>query len=167
MEVQDKLAEIVRYVERARAMPMSGAVVVNRTELLHLLAELRYLLPPSLEEAAQLLAERQRVLDEAYATAEDIVTEAHLEQEHIVSGSRVNAAALEQARAIVTGARDEADALRRDIDDYVDAKLANFEVVLGKLLASVRQGRDRLQGASPYDQLAPENQDRGSASAAE
>lgn len=107
------------------------------------------------------------MLDEAYAEAEGIVAEAHLEQERIVSGSQVNAAALEQARAIVTAARDEADALRRDIDDYVDAKLANFELVLGKLLVSVREGRDRLQGASPYDQLAPENQDRGSGSAAE
>ncbi len=173
------LAVIWRTVESRTSSPSCGTSrrrarclcparrLSNRAELLDSLAELRSLLPLSLEEAGQLLAERRRVLDEAYAAADGIVAEAHLEQEHIVSRSRVSAAALEKARAIVTAARDEADALRRDIDDYVDAKLANFEVVLGKLLASVREDRDRLQGASPYDQLAPENQDRGSPSAAE
>ena len=34
MDVHDKLDEIVKYIESARAMPMSSSSVVNRTELL-------------------------------------------------------------------------------------------------------------------------------------
>ena len=42
-EVHGKLAEITQLVEGARAMPMSASCVVNRADLLALLAELEAL----------------------------------------------------------------------------------------------------------------------------
>ena len=35
--------------------------------------------------------------------------------------------------------------MRAEVDDYVDTKLANFEVVLDKTLAAVNRGREKLQ----------------------
>jgi hypothetical protein len=34
--------------------------------------------------------------------------------------------------------------MRSEVDDYVDAKLANFEIVLNKTLAAVLRGREKL-----------------------
>jgi hypothetical protein len=36
--------------------------------------------------------------------------------------------------------------MRMEVDDYVDAKLANFEVILRKTLAAVEHGRDKISG---------------------
>ena len=43
--------------------------------------------------------------------------------------------------------------MRQEVDDYVDAKLANFEIVLNKTLAAVQRGREKLQGRGEMEQL--------------
>jgi hypothetical protein len=43
-------------------------------------------------------------------------------------------------------ARLRAREIRMEAEDYVDAKLASFEVVLQKTLAAVVKGRESLQG---------------------
>jgi hypothetical protein len=44
--------------------------------------------------------------------------------------------------------------MRREIDDYVDGKLANFEVVLHKTLQAVDKGRAKISGRHELDSLA-------------
>jgi hypothetical protein len=43
--------------------------------------------------------------------------------------------------------------MRRETDDYVDAKLANFEVALHKTIAAVQKGRDKIRGRHDYEEL--------------
>ena len=43
--------------------------------------------------------------------------------------------------------------MRREVDDYVDTKLANFEVVLTRTLGAVERGRDKLRGRREHDEL--------------
>ncbi|MDX6222340.1 MAG: hypothetical protein QOD91_1394, partial [Frankiales bacterium] len=50
-------------------------------------------------------------------------------------------------------AREEAAGMRREVDDYVDTKLANFEVVLTRTLGAVERGRDKLRGRRESDDL--------------
>jgi hypothetical protein len=45
--------------------------------------------------------------------------------------------------------------MRRETDDYIDAKLAMFEITLQKSLQIVDRARDRLHGQI-YQDLAPE-----------
>lgn len=45
----------------------------------------------------------------------------------------------------------EAEELRRETDDYVDQKLAGFEIALQKTLASTHRGRERLTTMQPND----------------
>jgi hypothetical protein len=62
--------------------------------------------------------------------------------------------ARQQAATLLEDARTEADRLRHEVDDYVDGRLANFEVVLEKIIDAVRRGRGRLVGSTAYDRLA-------------
>jgi hypothetical protein len=43
--------------------------------------------------------------------------------------------------------------MRREVDDYVDTKLANFEVVLTRTLGAVERGRDKLRDRRETDEL--------------
>src|SRR5579871_5404402 len=63
MDVQDKLAQIIRLVEDARAMPMSASCLVNREEMLAELDELRALLPEQLQQADVVLSDRDAVVE--------------------------------------------------------------------------------------------------------
>lgn len=155
MRVHDKLAELGALVEDARAMPMSASCILNRGEVLALLDEIQRALPEDLERAGQLLADREIVIDVGRQEAARLVAEGRQERQRLVAGTEVAQEADEEAERIITTAQTDAVALRAEVDDYVDAKLANFEVVLNKTMQAVIRGRDRLRGARDEDALDP------------
>ena len=97
MDVNDKLDEIVKYVESARSMPMSSSSVINRTELLGQLEALREMLPATLDEADKLLGEREQVLAQAQADADALKTASQEERDRLIADHEILAAA--QTRA--------------------------------------------------------------------
>ncbi|MFF2850423.1 cell division initiation protein [Streptomyces sp. NPDC058001] len=146
MDVQKKLDEIVTAVGSARSMPMSASCVVNRAELLALLEEVREALPGSLAQAEELIGGREQLVAQARHEAERIIEGAHAERGSLISDTEVARTSHNEAERIVSEARQEAEEIRAEADDYVDSKLANFEVVLTKTLGSVGRGREKLLG---------------------
>jgi cell division septum initiation protein DivIVA len=89
-----------------------------------------------------------------------MITEAERERERIMSDSEVFKLGKREAERILAAAQAEAEGLQKDADDYVDGKLANFEVTLQRTLEAVRRGRERLLGRSALDSLGSEEVDR-------
>ena len=156
MDVHDKLDELTAMVEGARSMPMSASCVVHRGEVLALLEEVRGLLPEEFRHAQMLLADRESVVDEGRREASRLREVAEEERLSLTSETEVVRVARQEAERIRTEALAEAATMRTEVDDYVDTRLANFEVVLDKTLAAVHRGRDKLRGRSPRLGLAGE-----------
>jgi vacuolar-type H+-ATPase subunit H len=146
MDVHDKLAELRRAVEDARAMPMSASCMVNRAEVLSLIDGVAAALPDDLSKADSLLGDRDTVIDMGRREAERLVERARDEQRRLVSQTEVAKEAEEEAGRILAAAQKQAEDVRAEADDYVDGKLANFEVVLTKTLHAVGRGRERMRG---------------------
>ncbi|MFJ3225268.1 ATP synthase F0 subunit B [Streptomyces sp. NPDC086783] len=160
MDVQKKLDEIVASVSGARSMPMSASCVVNRAELLSMLEELRQALPGSLAQAQELIGGREQLVEQARQEAERIIENAHAERGSLISDTEVARRSQNEADRILAEARQEAEEIRAEADDYVDSKLANFEVVLTKTLGSVGRGREKLLGTGPgLDEQGYEDED--------
>lgn len=140
MDVHAKLADIRTSIVQARAMPMSTSALVDRERLLAAVDELSGLLHEALRDSDRLLGERDAVLDAARSEAGAIVAAAERERTSLVAEHDVSA-----------GSRQEADALRRETDEYVDERLATFELTLTRTLEAVRRGRERLQHRSDLD----------------
>lgn len=155
MDVHSKLDELTGIVNEARSMPMSASCIVNRTEVLGLLDEVRELLPEELHHAEAVLEEREAVVDDGRREAERVLEDARNEQARLVSEQEVVLEAHRQAAQILADARELSVSMRTQTDDYVDAKLANFEVVLGKTLAAVTRGREKLRDRSELADLDP------------
>ena len=151
MDLHEKLDELTGIVEQARSMPMSASCVVNRGEVLELLAEIRSLLPEEFRHAQMLLADRESVVDEGRREAQRLINLAEEERLAMTSETEVVSEARRQAHRIRSDAVDEAETMRREVDDYVDTKLANFEVVLEKTLGAVRRGREKVSGRTATD----------------
>ena len=158
MDVHAKLAEIRAAIESARSMPMSSSAVVNRAELLSMLDELRAALEQAFVESRRVVADREGVVDEGRREADLIVHEAENERDRLVSTTEVYRLAQHQAEKLLADTKAETDALRAETDDYVDAKLANFEITLERTLDAVKRGRERLSGTA-FSQLTPEAAD--------
>lgn len=146
MDVQKKLDEIVDTVGSARSMPMSASCVINRAELLAMLEEVRAALPNSLAQAQDVIGGRDRMVEEARQEAERIIESAHAHRGSLISDTEVARKSQQEADRILEEARREAEEVRAEADDYVDSKLANFEVVLTKTIDSVDRGREKLLG---------------------
>ncbi|MXG25420.1 cell division initiation protein [Streptomyces sp. YIM 132580] len=146
MDVQKKLDEIVEAVGNARAMPMSASCVVNRAELLAMLEEVREALPGSLAHAQELIGGQEQFAEQARQEAERIIQSAHAQRSSLIAETEIARQSQSEADRILSEARREAEEVRAEADDYVDSKLANFEVVLTKTIGSVDRGREKLLG---------------------
>ena len=49
---------------------------------------------------------------------------------------------------------------RREVEAYIDGRLATLEVILTKTMDAVARGRERLEGADDKDVLAQLNADK-------
>jgi cell division septum initiation protein DivIVA len=159
VDVHEKLDELSRLVEDARSMPMSASCIVNRAELLGVLEELRELLPEEFRHAQLLLDDREAVVEEGRREAQRVIVEAEVERDRLTSETEVAAAAVRASEQMHIAAMEEAQTMRAEVDDYVDSKLANFEVVLDKTMAAVRRGREKLRGRTAHDHFAGPNDD--------
>lgn len=169
-DAQAKLDAIVAMVEQAKTKPLSGTVVIPRTDLLDALQELRKELPEQLAEAQKVLRERRSLVEAARAESERLLSEARRQSERTVDEARRNsermlesarqerqalvdeasvlAEAEDDAEQMIAEARGEALRMRAETDDYVDASLARFEALLEHTLATVGRGRDKLRQLS-------------------
>lgn len=143
MKVQALVSDAIAMMEAAKAMPLSQSCIVNRTEFLEILDEIDAALPAELSQAHTLLKEREMVIEDAHNEAARIVQLARAEAAVLVSQERVYKDALAEVERL----RDANDAeilrKRRELDDYVDAKLGAFEAALVKTLSAVKTGRER------------------------
>ena len=154
MDVETCIDQLEQLLADARPVPLSTSVMVPRPQMEAALRELRACLPEELRQARWLLKEQEQLLRQAAREAEQIREDAHVEQQRLVQEAEVLRVAEREAERIVEDAREAARALRLESEDYVDAKLAGFEVVLTRTLRTVTGGRERLRGRLTTDELA-------------
>jgi F0F1-type ATP synthase membrane subunit b/b' len=149
-------------VDSARTMPMSASVLVNRDEAIDLLDEAIQVLPEELRHARWLLKERDEYLAQARRDAEDILEESRVHAERMVERTEVAREARRVAQQVVAHAEADSRRIRHEAEDYIDQKLAAFEVVLERIMQTVVRGREQLQAV-----VAPLHAEEGDAEPAD
>jgi cell division septum initiation protein DivIVA len=154
VDVQERLDELSVLIEDAKAMPLSASCLVNRSQVLDLIEEIRQLLPESVHRADELLADREAVVQDGRREADRLLEKARADADRMVSEHEVYLAAVEEADALTRQTAADTANMRKETDDYIDAKLATFEITLQKTLQTVDRGRERLR-SQMYQELAP------------
>lgn len=145
VDVEELLLQLRELVETARSVPMSASVMVNQDEIIGLLEEISGAMPEELRRARWLLKEREEFLAQSRRDAEEIIEAARVQAARMVERTEIVREARRTSQLVV----DEADAtsrqLKHEAEDYIDQKLASFEVVLERTMQTVHKGRERLQ----------------------
>jgi hypothetical protein len=144
-DLETLLRELREIVDTARTMPMSASVLVNREETLEIVDEALAAMPEEIRHARWLLKEREEFLAQARRDAEDIVEAARVQAERMVERTEVAREARRVAQQVIAQAEADSRRLRHEAEDYIDQKLASFEVVLERTMATVEKGREQLQ----------------------
>ena len=122
--------------------------MVDRDELLDLLDELRAQLPVEVKRAQELLAAREKFVDDAKRDVERMMRQAELEARTKVSDSEVLYAAKEKARQIISHAEERSRQLYQVTNEYAEDALARTEEAVQAALDEVKQSRVRFRTAS-------------------
>ena len=100
---------------------------------------------------------REAVVQDGRREADRILERARAEADRLVSEHEVYLSAVAEADALERQVITETGRMRQETDDYIDAKLATFEITLQKTLQTVDRGRERLR-SQMYQELAPADQ---------
>ena len=122
--------------------------LVDRDEVLDLLEELRAQLPVEIKRAQELLAAREKFVEEAKRDVERMMRQAELDAKTKVSESEVIYAAKEKARQIVGRAEERSRQLYQVANEYAEDALARTEEAVQAALDEVKQSRVRFRSAS-------------------
>ena len=122
--------------------------MVDRDEMLDLLDELRAAVPAEVKRAQELLAARDKFIDDTKREAERIQRQAELEAKTKISESEVMYAAKEKARQIVARAEERSRQLYQVANEYAEDALARTEEAVQAALDEVKQSRVRFRTAS-------------------
>lgn len=145
-QIDERLSALRSVIENARSMPMSSSAVLNRADVLALIGELEGAINDTLSRASALVGDRDAVVAEGHTEAAAIIRQAQNDREKLVSDTDVYKLAQERADDAVEAAQREVDELRKETDEYVENRLANFELTLERTLEAVKRGRARLIG---------------------
>ena len=136
-------------IEDAKAPALKPNMsIVDRDEMLDLLDELRAALPVEIKRAQELLAAREKFVDEAKRDVERMMRQAELEAKTKVSDSEVLYAAKEKARRIVAHAEERSRQLYQVANEYAEDALARTEEAVQAALDEVKQSRVQFRSAS-------------------
>ena len=154
MDAVEKLTSAIKMVEEARSVPLSASCVVHRGELLGILDEAKEALPDSIAKAELILENKDRVIDEGRMQAEKMISMAREEAAQLIEQTAIMQQAREEAKNILAQARAEAKDQKKEIEEYIDSRLATLEVILNKTQEAIARGRERLSGSTDKDVLS-------------
>jgi cell division septum initiation protein DivIVA len=108
-------------------------VLVNRDEVLDLIAEMQEALPDEIKQARWIVKDREELLSKAKADGEALVAAAREEQLKMARQESIVARANGEGERILAEAEATSRAMKREAEEYVDGKLAQFEIGLRKI----------------------------------
>ena len=161
MDLIHRIDELQATVEDAKAVPLSSSAVIDRNEMLDLLAELKQEVPDEIRQARWMVRDKDDYMERARKEAERIVSEAREQRDRLLSRTEIVHAAQREADRILDDARERAAKLRMQAEDYIDQKLAAFEILLNKTLGTVAKGREQLRGEKPKVEVGLDPQEPG------
>ena len=122
--------------------------IVDRDELLDLLDELRAQMPVEMKRAQELLAAREKFVEDAKHDVERMMRQAELEAKTKVSESEVTYAAKEKARQIIARAEERSRQLYQVANEYAEDVMSRTEEAVQAALDEVKQSRMQFRSAS-------------------
>lgn len=142
--LEEALSAIAELVENAKAMPLSASVLIPRDEILFLVDHALEAIPVEIRQAQLMIRERHEMAEKAQFEADEIIAAATAKAERLVSRTEIMRQATQNANRMIQAAKEEAARLKYDAQDFVDQKLASFEIVLEGISKSVKAGRAKL-----------------------
>ncbi|MGR6836240.1 ATPase [Syntrophomonas erecta] len=148
MEIFRILDELELMIKESKRVPLaSGKAVIDSHRFLDRVDRIRAILPEELETARLLMTEKDRIVQEACAQADEYVEHSKGRAARLLDENEITRNAMEMAEEIVTRANEMANDIRKDANEYAEGVLTHMEMVLRRGLETVTQGKEEIKNA--------------------
>ena len=160
-DIYHLIDRLERILADSMRVPLSAYLIINEDDFLDVIDQMRTAIPQQIREGERLQRERERIVAQAGEEATRVVQLAREEASDLIANHELTQEAEAQAQEIRARARQEAEILKAEANDYargvlrsLDDQLDSVEEQIANLLVTVRNGLNTLnQGNEP----APED----------
>lgn len=145
MKILSMLEELEDTIERGINIPFIGKCLVNKTEILERIKEVRLELPDAIKQAEWVTKKRDDILMEAQQEANNAMKRIEEKVSACVEEHEITKRAQEQANEIVVNAQKNARDIRLGTKAYADSILNKVEEILKDTIKVVKTNRDELK----------------------
>ena len=155
-DIEQDLQDLLDIVTNAKQMPLSASALVPRDEVLALLDQALRNVPDEIREARWALRDREALMQAEQIKAMQLMDQVRAEAARMVEKTEIVRQSKLRADQIIAEAQTRARQIINQSEDFIDTKLAGFEIVLERLLKTTHSGRERLSAQSaPAEVSAP------------
>lgn len=137
----DHLEDILNNGTR---VPFSSRVMVEEEDLLAVVDQLRLSLPQELKQARKVVQDRQRIITDAQAQADSIVTTARNRAEYILTEQGLTNEAKVRSEEMLRKAKDNVKRVTGEVDVYALGMMTELETLLQDHLDRVQHAKRAL-----------------------
>jgi hypothetical protein len=147
-DIETDLRDLIEIIANAKQMPLSNSALIPRDEVLGLLEQALHALPDEIREARWSLRDREELMAAEVQKAQQLMDQVRAESARMVDKTEVVRQSRIKAEQIVSDAQAQARQMVNEHEDYLDTKLGSYEIVMERLLKTIRSGRERLSAQS-------------------
>lgn len=146
MELFRILDELELMIKEGKKIPLSsGKTLIDPHRFLDRLDRMRAILPEELETARLLLKDKERIVEEACAQADQYVEQSKDQAARLLEENEITRNAMQMADEIVARSQQVAREMRRDANEYAEGVLTHMEMVLRRGLEAISHGKEELR----------------------
>lgn len=149
MDIQHLVDRLEDLIDEGRHMPMSKYTLIDEERALEIIDQMRISIPEEIEKAARILAQRDRILAQAHEEAARIAQAEREKWAQRIDNEAAVQAARSQAMNIIEQAKQDAEQITLEADDYALNVFRSLQARLQKLSHGVDEGIRVMQQTEP------------------
>ena len=139
-------------IASSRRMPLVNQLMVKEADIFSIIDQMRTTIPNEIQQARRIIQDKERILAQAQADANKLITRAREESERTLNREGLLSIAEERSQEIFRFAEEKAEQLKVEADAYVAETLralrdhlADIEMNVGRSILSIEKGLAGLE----------------------
>jgi vacuolar-type H+-ATPase subunit H len=145
VDIQHLVDRLEELIDEGRHLFGTKYTMIDEERALEIIDQMRISIPEEIEKSVRILQQRERILSEAHEEAARIVQQHRYRAEQLIDEDARVQAAMARAESVKEQARQEAQRITAEADQYVLELLRGLENQLNRSAAEVRNGISLLQ----------------------
>jgi hypothetical protein len=147
-DIEQDLRDLIEIITNAKQMPLSASALIPREDVLGLLEQAVHNVPDEIRESRWALRDREALMEAEQIKAMQLMDQVRAEAARMVDKTELVRQSHLRADQIIAEAQAKARQIINQSEDFIDGKLAGFEIVLERLIKTTHSGRERLSTQS-------------------